>query len=140
MYQVFPYTILEVDTLHIAVTIVIATTQMEQKTKGQVLAVDFEKRELKDTQHKSENDKQSFYINKTKICNDAVTIFQTAKSGGIWHMRAYIADDGKYHQKSLRTKDKASAIEKATYEHARLPVLKAEGKAIFSPTVGRKKS
>ena len=42
--------------------------------KGQVLAVDFEKRELKDTQHKSENDKQSFYINKTKICNDAVTI------------------------------------------------------------------
>ena len=103
--------------------------------KGQVLAVDFEKRELKDTQHKSENDKQSFYINKTKICNDAVTIFQTAKSGGIWHMRAYIADDGKYHQKSLRTKDKASAIEKATYEHARLLVLKAEGKAIFSPTV-----
>ena len=103
--------------------------------KGQVLAVDFEKRELNDTQHKSENDKQSFYINKTKICNDAVTIFQTAKSGGIWHMRAYIADDGKYHQKSLRTKDKASAIEKATYEHARLLVLKAEGKAIFSPTV-----
>ena len=41
--------------------------------KGQVLAVDFEKRELKDTQHKSENDKQSFYINKNKICNDAVT-------------------------------------------------------------------
>ena len=73
--------------------------------KGQVLAVDFEKRELKDTQHKSDNDKQSFYINKTKICNDAVTIFQTAKSGGIWHMRAYIAESGKYHQKSLRTKD-----------------------------------
>ena len=57
MYQVFPYTILEVDTLHIAMTIVIATKQMEQKMKGQVLAVDFEKRELEDTQHKSENDK-----------------------------------------------------------------------------------
>ena len=50
-------------------------------------------------------------------------------------MRSYIADSGKYHQKSLRTKDKASAVEKATYEHARLLVLKAEGKAIFSPTV-----
>ena len=51
--------------------------------RGQVLAVDFEKRELKDTQQNSDNDKQSFYRNKTKICNDAVTIFQTAKSGGI---------------------------------------------------------
>ena len=55
---------------------------------GQVLAVDFGKRELKGTQHKSDDDKQSFYINKTKICNDAVTISQTAKSGGIWHMRS----------------------------------------------------
>ena len=67
-------------------TIVIATKQMEQKMRGQVLAVDFEKRELKGTQHKSDNDKQSCYINKTEICNDAVTIFQTAKSVGIWHM------------------------------------------------------
>ena len=95
MYQVFPYKILEVDMLHVVMTIVIATKQMEQKMKGQVLALDFEKRELKDTQHKSDNDKQSFYINKTKICNDAVTIFQTAKSGGIWHMRVYIAESGK---------------------------------------------
>ena len=84
--------------------------------RGQVLAVDFEKRELKDTQQNSDNDNQSFYRNKTKICNDAVTIFQTAKSGGIWHMRAYVGDADKYFQKSLRTKDKASAIDKATTE------------------------
>jgi len=103
--------------------------------RGQVLAVDFEKRELKDTQQNSDNDKQSFYRNKTKICNDAVTIFQTAKSGGTWHMRAYVSDADKYFQKSLRTKDKASAIDKATLEHAKLLVLKSEGKAIFSPTV-----
>ena len=37
-------------------TIVIPTKQMEQKMKGQLLAVGFEKRELKDTQHKSDND------------------------------------------------------------------------------------
>jgi hypothetical protein len=73
--------------------------------RGQVLAVDFEKRELKDAQQNSDNDKQSFYRNKTKICNDAVTIFQTAKSGGIWHMRAYVGDADKYYQKSLRTRD-----------------------------------
>jgi len=104
-------------------------------SRGQVLAVDFEKRELKGTQQNSDNDKQSFYRNKTKICNDAVTIFQTAKSGGIWHMRAYVGDADKYYQKSLRIKDKASAIDKATLEHAKLLVLKSEGKAIFSPTV-----
>ncbi|AQA19695.1 hypothetical protein BST95_17045 [Halioglobus japonicus] len=78
------------------------------------MAVDFEKRELEDTQQNSDTDNQLFYRNKTKICNDAVTIFQTAKSGGIWHMRAYVGDADKYYQKSLRTKDKASAIDKAT--------------------------
>ena len=40
-------------------TIVIATKQMEQKMKGQVLAEDFEKRELKDTQHKLLNKAQA---------------------------------------------------------------------------------
>ena len=50
-------------------------------------------------------------------------------------MRAYVGDADKYYQKSLRTKDKASAIDKATLEHAKLLVLKSEGKAIFSPTV-----
>lgn len=50
--------------------------------RGQVLAADFEKRELKGTQQNSDNDKQSCCINKTDICNDAVTFFQTAKSGG----------------------------------------------------------
>tara|TARA_S200000501_G_C20387443_1_gene553385 strand:+ start:281 stop:445 length:165 start_codon:yes stop_codon:yes gene_type:complete len=38
VYKVFLYTILEVDTLHIAMTIVIATKQMGQKMKGQVKA------------------------------------------------------------------------------------------------------
>ena len=33
--------------------------------KGQVLAKNFKKRELNDAQHKSDNDKQSLYINKT---------------------------------------------------------------------------
>ena len=50
-------------------------------------------------------------------------------------MRAYVGDADKYYQKSLRTKDKASAIDKATLLHAKLLVLKSEGKAIFSPTV-----
>jgi integrase len=104
--------------------------------RGQVLAVDFENRKLlKGTQQKSDTKSNKHYLNKTKICDGAVTVFQTKHSGGIWHMRAYLASEAKYFQKSLRTKDKASAIDKATYEHARLLVLKAEGKAVFSPTV-----
>ena len=101
--------------------------------RGQVLAVDFEKRELKDTQQNSDNDKQSFYRNKTKICNDAVTIFQTAKSGGIWHMRAYVGDADKYYQKSLRTKDKASAIDKATLETLSCSYLSLRAKQSSRP-------
>lgn len=100
--------------------------------RGQVLAVDFEnKKLLKSTQQKSDTKSNKHYLNKTKICDGAVTVFQTKHSGGIWHMRAYLASETKYFQKSLRTKDKASAIDKATYEHARLLVLKAEGQRHF---------
>ena len=67
--------------------------------KGVLVAVDFEnKKIIQNQQHKSEN---SFYINKEKVCDGEVTIFQTQKSGGIWHMRMYVADAEKYFQKSF---------------------------------------
>ena len=50
-------------------------------------------------------------------------------------MRMRIEGHRKYFQKSLRTKDKTSAIEKATYEFASVIHLKKQGKAVFSPTV-----
>ena len=50
---------------------------------GQILAVDFEKRKLKDTWPLSESktNKQSFYQNKTKICDNTVTVFTMLNSG-----------------------------------------------------------
>ena len=79
--------------------------------RGQVLAVDFEnKKLLKSIQQKSDTKSNKHYLNKTKICDGVVTVFQTKHSGGIWHMRAYLASETKYFQKSLRTKDKASAM------------------------------
>ena len=70
--------------------------------KGQLLAVDFEnKKLLNDTQPKSEAKSDKHYLNHTLVCDGAVTLFTTKASGGIWQMRAYIADDGKYRQKSL---------------------------------------
>lgn len=89
-------------------------------------------RELTNQQHNSD---KGFYLNKEKICDGEVTIFQTRKSGGIWHMRMYVADAEKYFQKSLRTRNYRSAKEKAQVEHAKILVNQNEGKAIFSPTL-----
>ena len=101
--------------------------------KGVLVAVDFEnKKIIQNQKHKSET---NFYINKEKVCDGEVTIFQTQKSGGIWHMRMYVADSNKYFQKSLRTRNYLSAKEKAQIEHAQILVNKKDGKAIFSPTL-----
>ena len=94
------------------------------------MAVDFEnKKLLKNTQPKSDTKFDKHYDKKTKICDGAATVFQTRKSGGVCQMRAYLASEEKYFQKSLRTKDKESAIDQATYEHSRLIVLKAEAQS-----------
>ena len=79
-----------------------------------ILAVDFEnKKLLKNTQQKSDKKTNKHYFNHTKVCDGNVTIFQTKKSGGVWQMRMRVEGHRKYFQKSLRTKDKTSAIEKA---------------------------
>ena len=68
--------------------------------KGVLVAVDFEnKKIIQNQKHKSET---NFYINKEKVCDGEVTIFQTQKSGGIWHMRMYVADSNKYFQKKFK--------------------------------------
>lgn len=103
---------------------------------GVLLAVDFEnKKLLKNQQQNSDKKKKGFYRAKKKICDGDVTIFQTANSGGIWHMRTYIATEEKYFQKSLRTKDIDSAIDRAKRNWWKIASLQDEGKAVFSPTV-----
>jgi len=79
--------------------------------KGQILAVDFEnKRLLKDTQQKYDKKTNKHYFNHTQVYDGNVTIYQTAKSGGVSQMGMRIGGHRKYFQKSLRTKDKTSAI------------------------------
>ena len=97
------------------------------------LKVDFENK--KRIPNQQNNSDKAFYINKEKVCDGDVTIFQTRKSGGIWHMRMYVADAEKYFQKSLRTRNYLSAKEKAQVEHAKILINQNEGKAIFSPTL-----
>ena len=57
-----------------------------------------------------------FRFNQQKLFEGEVTIFQTKKSGDSRHIRIYIAEHQKYFTKSLRTKSKDSAIEKAKIE------------------------
>ena len=77
--------------------------------KSNLVRVDFRKN------NKSEKaqDNNGFRFNQQKLFEGEVTIFQTKKSGDFWHMRMYIAEHQKYFTKSLRTKSKDSAIEKA---------------------------
>ena len=57
-----------------------------------------------------------FRFNQQKLFECEVTIFQTKKSGDSRHIRIYIAEHQRYFTKSLRTKTKDSAIEKAKIE------------------------
>ena len=82
--------------------------------KSNLVRVDFRKND-KSEQAK---DNHGFRFNQQKLFEGEVTIFQTKKSGDFWHMRMYIAEHQKYFTKSLRTKSKDSAIEKAKIEYA----------------------
>ena len=80
--------------------------------KSNLVRVDFRKN---DKSEKAQ-DNHGFRFNQQKLFEGEVTIFQTKKSGDYWHIRMYIAEDQKYFTKSLRTKSKDSAIEKAKIE------------------------
>lgn len=71
-------------------------------------------------------------FNFTNISDGAVTLFTTNHSGGIWQMRMRVERHKKYFQKSLRTKDKDSAIDRVAYEHAIITVLVKKAKPIKS--------
>ena len=49
----------------------------------------------------------------TDILGGKAQILQTKSSNGVWQFRCYIAEEGKYVRKSLRTRDKDTAILKA---------------------------
>jgi hypothetical protein len=96
--------------------------------KSNLVRVDFRKN---DKSEKAQ-DNHGFRFNQQKLFEGEVTIFQTKKSGDYWHIRMYIAEDQKYFTKSLRTKSKDSAIEKAKIEYAKILVKRQAKITIFS--------
>jgi len=47
-------------------------------------------------------------------------ILQTNASGGNWQFRCYISEENKYVRKSLRTRDKDTAVQRAEKEYLQI--------------------
>ena len=64
---------------------------------------------------KTPKENERFYQNKhvLTLLGEEVKVFQTANSGGYWHMRFWIPSEGKAYQRSLRTKHFGTACERA---------------------------
>ena len=64
---------------------------------------------------KTPKENERFYQNKhvLNMLGEEVKVFQTANSGGYWHMRFWIRAEGKAYQRSLRTKHFETACERA---------------------------
>ena len=47
------------------------------------------------------------------LMDGEIRIYRTTHSGDVWQMRMYVADEKRYVRKSLKTRDKTLAIERA---------------------------
>ena len=77
----------------------------------------------------------SWAFNFHDIFDGEAQIFQTKASNGVWQFRTFIKDEGQYVRKSLRTKDKDSAIERAKKLFFEIQANLNSGKKIFSITL-----
>jgi len=65
------------------------------------------------------------------IFGGKATILKTKASGGYWQFRCFITSEKKYVRKSLRTKDKETAIERAEKEYLEIFAAVSAGKKLF---------
>lgn len=78
-----------------------------------------------------ENNKDSWASKHCEIFGGKAEILQTKASGGYWQFRCYITSENKYVRKSLRTKDKETAIERAEKEYFSIHAAVTSGKKLF---------
>ena len=78
---------------------------------------------------------QSFLTDKHPIYGGKAEIVRTQQSGGYWHFRMWISEEGKYVRKTLKTKHLDTAVERAENEFFAIKANLNSGKRIFSPTV-----
>lgn len=76
-------------------------------------------------------------LKKKTFSKDEVAIFDDAviyKRGDYWHFRQWLANERKYARFSLKTRNKATAIDKAKLHYHQLQALQLQGKTYFSIT------
>lgn len=76
-------------------------------------------------------------LKKKSFSKDEVAIFDDAviyKRGDYWHFRQWLANERKYARFSLKTRNKATAIDKAKLHYHQLQALQLQGKTYFSIT------
>ena len=69
------------------------------------------------------------------LFNDKVRVYRTKHSGDVYQLQMYVASEGKYLRKSLRTRDKDTALAKAEIEYINVRHKVLNGEVIFSPTI-----
>ena len=76
-------------------------------------------------------------LKKTEFKDDEEALFDNVviyKRGEYWHMRMWLLKEHKYARFSLKTRNKATAIDKAETHYLELKLLEKTGKTYFSKT------
>jgi integrase len=68
------------------------------------------------------------------LMDGEIRIYRTTHSGDVWQMRMYVADEKRYVRKSLKTRDKTLAIERAKKEFIFYQAKIQNGEKLFSIT------
>ena len=75
-----------------------------------------------------------FYLNLEKVMGDRGEIFQTPRSE-IFQFRSWIPDERRYYTKTLKTKDRRTALQRAEEEVLRINSSKKLGHSVFGATI-----
>jgi integrase len=68
------------------------------------------------------------------LMDGEIRIYRTTHSGDVWQMRMYVADEKRYVRKSLKTRDKTLAIERAKKDFIFYQAKMQNGEKLFSIT------
>jgi hypothetical protein len=77
------------------------------------------------------SEKAKWSKQQTNILGGKAQILQTEASGGGWQFRCFISEEKKYVRKSLRTRDKETAIIRAEEEYFKIRTDLSAGRKIF---------
>ena len=88
------------------------------------------------TKRTSEAPKKSpFLTEQHPVYGDKALVVRTKQSGNIYHLRMWIAGEGKYYRESLRTPHLETAVARAEAKFNEISFKTSSGKTIFSPTL-----